>query len=248
METHAHHLHNPPGKKFWHYFFEFFMLFLAVTLGFFVENQREHYVDGKKEKQFVKSFGRDLQKDIYELDGLIRQREQRKLWLDSLTFMLQSPDPDVYGRDIYFYSRYLPRVYVYISNDATVQQLKNAGNFRLINEQAVADTIMAYDQQIAFIQRIRDREEKVCERIYNSLNTLFDNRVFDQMTVYDIEFIRPPGNPHLKNKDKPELDKFLGNIHLLKTLNAAHIGWFKKQKKKAETTLAFIQKEFHIEK
>ena len=34
METHAHHLHKAPGKKWTHYFFEFLMLFLAVFLGF----------------------------------------------------------------------------------------------------------------------------------------------------------------------------------------------------------------------
>ena len=31
------------------------MLFLAVTLGFFVENQREHYVEHLREKQYAKS-------------------------------------------------------------------------------------------------------------------------------------------------------------------------------------------------
>ena len=31
------------GRAGTHYFWEFFMLFPAVTLGFFVENLREHY-------------------------------------------------------------------------------------------------------------------------------------------------------------------------------------------------------------
>ncbi len=247
METHAHHLHKSPGNGFWHYFFEFFMLFLAVTLGFFVENMREHYLDDKKEVQFIRSFAGDLKRDIYELDSLILKREQRKIWIDSLSFMLQSPDPDIYGRDIYFYARYLPRPYVYFSNDATIQQLRSSGNFRLINDQLVVDTIIAYDQQIAFIQRIRDREETVSERAFSAFAVLFDSRVFDQMTVYDIEFTRPSGNPRLKTRERKEIDKFLSDIHLFKTLNGAHIGWFKKQKKKAETTLAFIQKQYHLE-
>jgi len=29
METQAYHLHRAPGKKIWHYFFEFLMLFSA---------------------------------------------------------------------------------------------------------------------------------------------------------------------------------------------------------------------------
>jgi len=46
MEVHAHS--HTERKKWTHYFWEFFMLFLAVTLGFLVENQREHYSDDPK--------------------------------------------------------------------------------------------------------------------------------------------------------------------------------------------------------
>jgi hypothetical protein len=45
MEVHAHT--HTPRKKWTHYFWEFFMLFLAVTLGFLVENWREHFVEKK---------------------------------------------------------------------------------------------------------------------------------------------------------------------------------------------------------
>ena len=44
-----------------------------------------------------------------------------------------------------------------------------------------------------------------------------------------------------------EDDKFLSDIHLFKTLNGAHIGWFKKQKIRAETTLAFIHKQYRLQ-
>jgi hypothetical protein len=216
------------------------MLFLAVTLGFFVENLREHYLDGRKEIQFARSFAADLKRDIYELDSLIRKREQRKVWIDSLTLLLQGKNPDEHGADIYFYARYLPRPYVYFSNDATLKQLRNSGNFRLIEKQLVVDTMIAYDQQIAFIERIRDREEFVSEKIFTDFAALFDSRVFDQMTVFDIEFVRPPGNPHLKTKSPAAIDAFLSNVHLLKTLNGAHIGWFRRQKAKAEATLKYI--------
>ena len=46
----VHHPHHPTHKKKWsEYFLEFFMLFFAVTLGFFAENQREHLVEKAKE-------------------------------------------------------------------------------------------------------------------------------------------------------------------------------------------------------
>ncbi|MGH2564772.1 MAG: hypothetical protein ACRDE5_09670, partial [Ginsengibacter sp.] len=61
MEVHAHT--HTPRKRWHHYFWEFFMLFLAVTLGFFVENMREHIMDRKKEKIYIESLISDLKKD-----------------------------------------------------------------------------------------------------------------------------------------------------------------------------------------
>ena len=45
------------------------MLFAAVTLGFFAENQREHYVEGHREIQFMESLIDDLAKDKIEVNS-----------------------------------------------------------------------------------------------------------------------------------------------------------------------------------
>jgi len=99
MEVHAHS--HTERKKWTHYFWEFFMLFLAVTAGFFVENQREHMVEHKREVQFIKSYISDLRKDILLLDSLVRKREERRTRIDSLNYILHLPDPDVYGSQLY---------------------------------------------------------------------------------------------------------------------------------------------------
>ena len=69
MEVHQHS--HTPRKKWTHYFWEFLMLFLAVTLGFFVENQREHYIEAKREKQYIQSFYEDLTADERDLQSNI---------------------------------------------------------------------------------------------------------------------------------------------------------------------------------
>ena len=140
----------------------------------------------------------------------------------------------------------IPRPYVFYNNDATIQQLKYAGNLRLIRNKAAADSILAYDRQFRFIDAIRSREELLVQRIFNSLNKLFDPAVFDQLITYDIEFTRPPGNPKLLTKDKAVIQNFLSDIHYLKTVNIAQIGWFKRQAGRARTTLAFLQTEYHL--
>ena len=65
MEVHAHT--HTARKKWTHYFWEFLMLFLAVTLGFFVENQREHFIENQRAKKFAVSLVEDLQGDTAEI-------------------------------------------------------------------------------------------------------------------------------------------------------------------------------------
>lgn len=251
MEVHTHtHTSDPDshgGRKKWmNYLWEFLMLFLAITLGFFVENQREHMVEHKREVQFIKSYISDLKKDVVLLDSLLRKREDRKIQIDSINYILRLPDPDIYGGQLYYYTRYLPRPYVYIPNDATIQQLKSSGNLRLIESQEIKDTILAYDQQFRFMETIRIREDQLIQRIFNYLNEFFDPAVFDQMNVYDIEFTRPSGSPKLLTKDKKKIMGLLSELQYLRTVNLGEIGWFKKRKAQAESTLSFVQNEYHL--
>src|SRR5436190_24330133 len=50
MEVHKHP-HHPTHKKKWgEYLLELFMIFLAVTIGFFAEQIREGFVESRNEK------------------------------------------------------------------------------------------------------------------------------------------------------------------------------------------------------
>ena len=52
----VHHPHHPTHKKKWsEYLVEFFMLFTAVTLGFFAENVREHQIEKHREISYLKN-------------------------------------------------------------------------------------------------------------------------------------------------------------------------------------------------
>ena len=110
MESHQIHSHVKE-KKFKHYLFEFFMLFLAVTLGFFVENIREHLVENNKEKEYIRSIVEDIKQDISQLDTLIKQRKNKDRQLDSLLYLLNYTNPNEHGNDIYYYARWAPRTY-----------------------------------------------------------------------------------------------------------------------------------------
>lgn len=81
MEVHAHS--HTPRKKWTHYFWEFFMLFLAVTLSFFVENRREHYIEHQRAKVYAKSMVKNLQTDTAELKQIIYRSEFAVRYIDS---------------------------------------------------------------------------------------------------------------------------------------------------------------------
>ena len=159
MEVH-HHSHTSRNK--WsHYFWEFLMLFLAVFAGFLAENQREHYVEHIRERQFIRSLLNDLKVDTARLNRLIEDRNARELRLDSLTDLLNKKDVHLFTRDIYFLATTIPRITVsqFTANDGTMQQLKNAGGLRLIRSHAITDRIINYDNAIRSLNRLDEQEQ-----------------------------------------------------------------------------------------
>ena len=69
MEVH-HHSHTA-RNKWTHYFWEFLMLFLAVFCGFLAENQREHYVEHLREKQYIRSLISDIATDSVNINKML---------------------------------------------------------------------------------------------------------------------------------------------------------------------------------
>src|SRR3569623_500802 len=100
MEVH-HHPHVEK-KGFKEYFLEFVMIFLAVTLGFFAENIREHFVDKTHEKEYIHSFYEDLSNDERELPILINSIERQQLQTaDSLQAILPGMNSKTAANTVY---------------------------------------------------------------------------------------------------------------------------------------------------
>ena len=221
MEVH-HHSHGE-RKKWTHYFWEFLMLFLAVTLGFFVENQREHFIEHGREKQYVRSFLGDLKMDIRQLDSLVNERLKRRNSIDSLTLLLSSPDPDNYAQQIYYFSRPLTVIHQFFRNERTIQQLKNAGNLRLIRKQDVSDAMMQYDHHVRWTDVIATREQAYILEYVKQIEELFDTRVYDRLKIGTLVYSRPYEDVHLLKKDNVSIQLFINKLHFLTSVNDYHL-------------------------
>lgn len=218
MEVH-HHAHHP--KKWKEYLTEFLMLFLAVTLGFFAENYREHIVEGERENQLMMSMVADLNKNEQLLKNQVTALTTRKVSCDSLAYLLNDKERDLHGADIYMNARRLGfygREYTLATR--SLDQLKNSGMFRLIHIAEVADSLSQYDNlKTQYEQAIKWYFEDV-KNVQNENKLLFDAHVFEKSTIYLNAYkftpIRPEGNPKLLSYDKAILEKYYNSIYYLK--------------------------------
>ena len=248
MEVHHHH-HEPHSHKKWHhYFWEFFMLFLAVTLGFLVENMREHYVEHQREKQYMKSFVNDVAADTARLNELIHLRNDRERMFDSLSYLLDQGPPYGSTNMIYYYSIFIPRMINirFVPNDGTMQQLKNAGGLRLLRNQIVADSIVHYDVAVRGLIEVGENEMSLVYDYRNIAHRFFQSRVLDKMMNVNNLPMPPINNPALIPFTKADLNEFNYKLFGIKALNRAARREMKKVLLQAENLLALLKNEYHL--
>jgi len=203
MEVH-HHSHTS-RKKWTHYFWEFLMLFLAVFCGFLAENQREHFIEQRREKEYIKSFIEDLKSDISNYNRQIRVRTISQKSADSLIILLLSPERNKHVDSIYVCVERVGRGTLFLYSDRTIQQLKNSGSMRLIRNQIASDLIMQYDQLVRDMQHFELIREDILTRFREISSYILDAAIFYSMvdTSSDMSIKRPNGNSKLFS-DNPE--------------------------------------------
>jgi len=247
MEVHAHT--HTPRKKWTHYFWEFLMLFLAITLGFFVENQREHFVEKKREKQYIRSMIDDLGHDtaVFSIDNKVRL--EAVTMYDSVILLLNKKNRSEFDQQrLYYLSRMglrlspFPRI-----NDRTYEQMKSSGNLRLIHDSKTADQVTKYyfnanefvvneDQTLLRLQSLIEIQGKV-----------FDGSVFREMLELKKFSINPPGgNPELITESKETLNELSVRIHYILSILLYSHNYTVDLNKEAVQLIDVLKKEYHL--
>ena len=146
MEVH-HHSHHP--KKWKEYLTEFIMLFAAVTLGFFAENQREHFVERHREKQYLESLMGDLAKDKQEMAFARKFTANQIAGLDTAIALLSKGIWNAENiKTMYRVSLRTSGTRPITFIDRTSSQLRSGG-MRLIEDKNISNLITEYWQLIA---------------------------------------------------------------------------------------------------
>ena len=172
MEVHAHS--HTPRKKWTHYFWEFLMLFLAVTLGFFVENQREHYIENQRAKQYASFLHSDLIKDTASLSQRIAYMNTGIREIDTLILILKSPNPETFVKKIYALSTYIYSNPLFTANNSTIEQLKNSGSLRYFRSRALIRNFSDFDNEVQNMKIIDERNLYIVEDTRKFLTQFLD--------------------------------------------------------------------------
>lgn len=242
MEVH-HHAHTD-RKKWTHYFWEFLMLFLAVFCGFLAENQREHMIEHRREKQFMKSLAEDLKIDTAEIQRTILQINKALFQTDSLLLFfksnskIQNPTPAFSTQN----NIALPWLSFSLI-DRTALQLKNAGNMRLIRNKKISDQVLEYwskadktiDRQDRFsTYRLKARELFFkMYRVYE--HYLYNNQLIDEPVI------------GVQNNDPSLLGEYGNYLASCGTIIKSMLLELKNQNELAVQLINSLNKTYHLE-
>ncbi len=259
MEVH-HHAHDPAAphhKKNWKsYFWEFLMLFLAVSLGFYAENTREVILHKKEVKTQLNSMLSDLQSDIILFDSVTDRNSYGAQMADSLIELLHSDIKNT--TEIYFAARTVTaNLGYYYTNSKSFDQLKTAGLLRYIKSKELLDSIGAYYVSFQWLVNQIDLIRLKMDEIHKGNTRLFDSYVFQQMISTRIigaaslggqrtTINKPAVNPDLLSTDVKDINTVSLNYHYYSATIKFYIRMGNTLQSRAKKLIEMIKQEYPL--
>ncbi len=248
MEVHHHPQVEKKGTK--EYFFEFLMIFLAVTLGFIAENIRGHLSDKRIEREYIISFVEDLKQDTANFNLVIPLAETNVKGVDSLlNLLLDNPYTDSSMRLIYYMKeRYADIIWPISYTTRTITQLKNAGGLRLITDKRSSDSINVYNLALDDVVQV-----------YNDLQHDFtiptirlSNKIYNPQFL--IPYERAPDSiiPHseqkmkLLTKDQSVISEYINSLAWDRKLKYLYLKKMIAHRQLALRLITFFSKRYNL--
>lgn len=156
----VHHPHHPP-KSLKDYANEFIVIFVALTLGFLVENQREHYIEGLREKELAKSLLKDLAADSVDFKEFQELRIIERKSVNQAIKILENQG--LKPTDTTLYYHFIRGVFIWRHPEfrqANLDQIISSGSLRYFKNDTLAKAISDLKMQLKRIEYRQDREKE----------------------------------------------------------------------------------------
>jgi hypothetical protein len=221
------------------------MLFFAVFCGFLAEYQLEHKIEKERGRQYIRSFFEDLKTDTAQL-GVRMETDSVKLAnLHSVhacfdTVQAGGNANPCLGMIIRSSFSYV----AFVSNDRTVQQLKNAGGMRLLKKE-IADSVISYDIRIRLYQDFEstlllERQTAVRNKMINliSFNGLRLSRTQQEVDIDNGDA------PYLLTSDPQQVNQLFNEIYMYMITFRRRIAMLGELRNRATMMLTFLQDKY----
>lgn len=243
MEVH-HHSNTPAKEKhFRHYLFEFLMLFLAVSAGFFVENIREHYVEKRRATGLAASLIKDMQKDTAQLSWLQHFGELKRMRLDSLYDLLNQPLDQINTKTYYRLAKDIQITFVFAPSNGTINELKNAGYLRYFPNDSLPGFLSEYD----FLYKDMEGSDAIITNlIYNKYYDLLVKTSDSRLLRIEMANKEVPENVGIPSITAEDLKALKGIIILIRRSYQAYDAEYSDITKKAVQIMEYLHRSLRL--
>ncbi len=245
MEVHHHpdlHHEKKPWKE---YLLEGLMIFLAVTMGFFAETIREGISDRAKGMEYIKSFVQDMRRDTATFSDVIAFDTKKMAALNNIFACYYNIEKNSGSTGCL-----VPIMKSSISNrvgnftDGTLQQLKNAGGFRLINKND-KDSIVAYDHAARAFQNfestIFQQRQDIVRDIYVKLvDFKAEPMLFPDSIAGNVQ------SPLLFSNDKALINEYFNDLLLYRRAIMTQAAQLGRLSKRAEGLIKYFDNKYEL--
>jgi hypothetical protein len=179
----------------------------------------------------------DLKSDTLQSNEILIKLRITNAGIDSALTALSSPEIVRNSNSLYnLWTKNLD-IKAFVSNDRTIQQLKNSGELRLIRNKAVSDRIMQYDQSV--------------KNYYQQSNFMYSAQSDQHIYSQFFDFIRLNKNKNipvpLTDQGKKLLNEAYAHLKLWNYGLMGLISWLEGVNSESKKLLIFIQQEYHLE-
>jgi hypothetical protein len=245
MEAQKHPRQTKRKEKLIDYLLQFFMLFLAVYLGFVAENIRGRNIDKEKEKVYMQNMLDDLKADtaIYN-----RYEENNKVLfalIDTLIHVIKSPEIKQRIPELAYTARMiLPSYKALYTTDRTYEQMKSSGDLRLISNKHVASDISFYYYSAIDLKKYNDAAFTWGSDYGKEMGKIFDAELLLKIIKENKEQLAAPAD--LLTEDRTTLNELATSAQYLygAFLLAKQIG--NERNMAAQKLIELIKKEYDL--
>ncbi|MEN9684549.1 MAG: hypothetical protein RLZZ28_335 [Bacteroidota bacterium] len=233
---------NRIKRLFIEHFFDFLMLFLAVALGFVVDNWRDEYNAAKTTKEVAFELVMDISKDSGRIDELVLHCRKKMYKLDSLYEIID--DKPGYKNDslLYLFSAYVSLRPWFERYGGTFQMITNTGlldNFTKIAASELAKYQIDCTKLISLLEQERNL---LTNKIYPFQQQVFHTENFHSLVDEHKLLVKP----ELRNWTEEKRWLYHNYITELKIMNHHVYTQYLLLQERARSVIRLLKKEYAI--